>query len=194
MNAGILGLQGCCAPHARKFAELDVDSKRVLYAADLAELDGLVMPGGESSTMLKAATPGLWEAICEFAITKPVWGVCAGCILMARHVENPPQTSLGLINIDVRRNAYGAQNESFIDTVELNLAEIVDIDAMFIRAPQIINVDSDVQVLGTHAGTAIMAESQRHMVTTFHPELHSSTAVHEYFVDKMQRQATAQFL
>lgn len=187
MKIGILGLQGCCVPHQRKFAALGVDCCRVVFPEDITGIDGLVMPGGESSTMLKAAPPGLWSTVSDFAETRPIWGVCAGCILLARHVDNPSQESLGLMSIDVRRNAYGTQNDSFIDDLELNLTEVVHIEAIFIRAPQILQVDDDVKVLGKHGGHPVMVESRHHLATTFHPELHESMAVHEYFIEKVMR-------
>ena len=110
MRIGILGLQGCCQPHERHFAGLGIDTTRVLTVADLTDLDGLVIPGGESSTMLKCAASGLWPALAGFADSRGIWGVCAGCILIAADVANPAQDSLNALDIGVERNAYGSQN------------------------------------------------------------------------------------
>jgi len=181
MTIGILGLQGCTVPHHQKFAALGVPTKRVLYPHDFADVDGLVLPGGESTTMLKTATDGLWDALREFAASKPVWGICAGCILMATQVEHPAQTSLGLIDITVSRNAYGSQIDSFCTQLPLQLAEPATLPCIFIRAPRILRVGEGLKVLASHRDDPVMVRSDRHLVTTFHPELTDHSRIHQYF-------------
>lgn len=187
MRIGILGLQGCYLPHEQKLRQLDVDVQRVVAADDLAGLSGLIIPGGESTTMLRTATPGLWEAIRQFSSTHSVWGVCAGSIVIAARVLNPEQTSLGLIDMTVVRNAYGAQNESFITSLDVALPGyegVTACDGIFIRSPRICDVGDSVTTLIDYQGTPVMVESERHLATVFHPELTSDTTIHSYFVDK----------
>lgn len=184
MTVGILGLQGCCAPHERAFVALGIATRRVLYATDLAGVQGLVLPGGESTTMLKTAPPGLWDEIKTFAATRPVWGVCAGCILLARGVSHPPQASMGLLDVDVVRNAYGAQNESFVARLAVALTPPGEYDCVFIRAPQISRVGQGVQVLARHRDEPVMVSDGRHLATTFHPELTPAGAFHQFFATR----------
>ena len=186
MNIGILGLQGCTVPHLKKLKAIGVDGRRILYADDLDDVDGLILPGGESSTMLKAETSGLWEAIHTFSRKKPVWGICAGSILMATKVTNPEQDSLKIMDIDIVRNAYGAQNESFICTLDLKLDKPQQIEGFFIRAPQISRVGNDVRIRAEHNGNAVLVESDQHIISTFHPELTDSILLHEYFSEKVK--------
>ena len=187
MTIGVLGLQGCCRPHEQMFAALGVPTLRVLYARQLAEVHGLVIPGGESTTMLLLARKeGMWEALQEFGRTRPVWGVCAGCILMAHQVTHPAQLSLDLLDIDVMRNAYGAQNESFVASLPIAFAgDPVELPAIFIRAPRIDRVGAGRIVRARHGQEPVFVDSDRHMVTTFHPELTESTAVHQHFLGKV---------
>lgn len=184
---GILGLQGCYEPHRQKFVELGVETKRVVYPADLDGIDGLVMPGGESTTMLKTATPGLWDAISGFGAARPIWGICAGSILLAKRVEEPAQASLGLMDLDVVRNAYGAQNESFITRLRVELTTPGEYECIFIRAPRISRVGDGLTVRARHGDEPVMVEDKRHIVTSFHPELTDCTAFHEYFLEKTRQ-------
>ena len=136
MKIGILGLQGCFRPHIEKLQKLAIDTSLVLSVDDFKDVDGLIVPGGESSTMLKLCPDDLWQAMTQSPI--PVWGVCAGSILLAEKTINPEQKSLGLIDMDITRNAYGAQNESFVDEVTVFIEdEPQAIKGVFIRAPKI---------------------------------------------------------
>ncbi len=183
---GILGLQGCCVPHERKFAALGVATRRILYPADLEAVQGLVMPGGESTTMLKTATPGLWDAVRAFAARRPVWGICAGCILLATGVSHPTQFSLALMDLDVVRNGYGAQNESFITKLTVRLGTAPgEHECVFIRAPVISRVGVGLEVLAEQGGNPVMVASPRHLATTFHPELAAGDAFHRFFVARV---------
>ncbi len=187
MTIGILGLQGCCVPHEQKFAELGVPTRRILYPQDLDSVQALVLPGGESTTMLKVQTGGLWQKLLAFGQRSPMWGVCAGCILLAKKVTQPHQDSLGFMDIDVIRNGYGAQNESFITTLSVSLEEEQETECIFIRAPVIDRVGEGPDILARHGDTPVVVEDGIHLVTTFHPELSSSTALHEYFAKKVIR-------
>ncbi|MEO5667432.1 MAG: pyridoxal 5'-phosphate synthase glutaminase subunit PdxT [Bdellovibrionota bacterium] len=184
-RVGILALQGAVEPHKAHLEALSCEPVEIRTRADLEKADfgGLILPGGESSTMLRLLNIfGMKEALVAYAKTHPVWGVCAGSILMAHHVENPEQESLDLIDLDVRRNAYGRQLDSF--TTELAGMR----EAAFIRAPQFKRVGSDVRVVASHNGEPVWIDSGRHMATSFHPELawEKPSPVHVAFVAKIK--------
>lgn len=185
MRIGILALQGAVEPHRLKLAALGCDTLPVRLPSDLAPCAGLIMPGGESTTMLKLIRDyGLRPALLDFGRRQPVWGVCAGSILMAEHVENPPQESLAMLPITVRRNAYGRQNESFITRLTLHLPGQApsEQEAVFIRAPQIVAAEPGVAVLAEHGGHPVAVQYGRHLASTFHPELSPPDRFHRHFV------------
>jgi 5'-phosphate synthase pdxT subunit len=177
---GILALQGCVEPHAEHLRRLGVEARLVRQRKHLGGIQGIILPGGESTTMLKLAHQfGLWEELRELGGKIPFWGVCAGAILMAKQVENPRQESLGTIDLHVRRNAYGRQVDSFQQEIELGGAVET---AVFIRAPKFVSWGKGVAVAGRVSGEAVFLESGRHMVTAFHPELSESPWCHERFL------------
>lgn len=180
---GILALQGAYAVHAEHLGKLGHEARFVYKPRDLDGIQGLILPGGESTTMLKLAQElQLWEPLKGLAERIPFWGICAGSILMAREVENPRQPSLGVMDLKVRRNAYGRQVDSFQGTVDV---EGKPEPAVFIRAPKFLDWGSGVRVLGKVAGEAAYLDDGRHMVTAFHPELTSSSWCHERFLAKL---------
>lgn len=180
---GILGLQGCFAPHAKKLHALGCQPVRIVYPQDLEQCRGLIMPGGESTTMLKTMTEGLWDALLEFGKQRPIWGICAGSILLANEVSHPVQQSLGLMDMAVVRNAYGAQNESFIAdlTVTFDKTGAAE-EAVFIRAPVIRRVGPGCEVMAWYDGNPVVVRDGLHLATTFHPELTDSLRFHRYFL------------
>lgn len=187
-TVGILALQGDFEAHRRAVERVGGHAIEVRTAAELAQCDGLIIPGGESTTMLKLLDQeALTEPIRKFAEHKPVYGSCAGAILLARDVANPPQPALELLDITVERNAYGRQIDSRI--VRLPVSEAVDgggeMEAVFIRAPIIRRVGSGVTVLASYDGDPVWVEEGRHVVTTFHPELSADTRVHKRFLGKL---------
>ena len=179
---GILALQGAYAAHSEHLRKLGAEPRFVYKPADLDGLDGLILPGGESTTMLKlAAELGLWEPLREAAKRIPFWGICAGSILMAREVENPAQPCLGVMDLKVRRNAYGRQVDSFQGAVNVGGVEQ---PAVFIRAPKFVSWGPGVRIAGTVNGEPSFLEGEHHMVTAFHPELTTSSWCHERFLAK----------
>jgi 5'-phosphate synthase pdxT subunit len=183
---GVLALQGDFHAHIKALKEAGANAVEVRTAADLEQIDGLVIPGGESTTMLKLLeVENLFGDLALFGKKKPVFGTCAGAILLAAEVENPAQDSLGLMDFAVQRNGYGRQIDSRIAQIEVNGKEI---EAVFIRAPIIRRVGSAASVLSSYAGTPVLVEQGQHLVATFHPELTSDCSVHRYFVDKVARQ------
>lgn len=187
-RVGVLALQGDFDAHRKALERAGAEATEVRTAAELNDVDGLVIPGGESSTMLNLLNgTGLLEPLREFGQGKPIFGTCAGAILLAAEVSNPVQESLGLMDITVERNAYGRQLDSRIvrlspDDGRLN----EELEAVFIRAPIIRRVGDAVRVLARYNGDPVLIEGGRHLVATFHPELTNDTAVHRLFVEKLK--------
>ena len=185
---GILALQGDFGAHREAFSRIDVTTRLVRKPSDLGGLSGLVLPGGESSTFLKLLeSERLWEPVAKYAKAHPVFGTCAGAILMADKVENPSQPCFGLIRMTMRRNAYGRQLSSSIrhaeTAKELNVGRKPGppLEAVLIRAPIITEVAPEVQVLATMDGQPVVVRQGNYLATTFHPELTTDTRIHRYF-------------
>lgn len=189
MRVGVLALQGDFEAHAaalrRACASSDVVEVR--QAAHLEGLAGLVIPGGESTTMLKLMEYyGLFEPLREFGSRKPVFGTCAGAILLASEVLNPAQASLGLIDLTVERNAYGRQLDSRVVSIGGHeLGGEPELEAVFIRAPIIRHVGEGCRVLAQYRGDPVLVDAGSHLVATFHPELSSDPRVHSLFLSKV---------
>jgi pyridoxal 5'-phosphate synthase pdxT subunit len=191
MKIGVLALQGDFARHAAALARQSVEAVEIRKPEQLEGVDGLIIPGGESTTLLKLMDAwGFVPALEKFhAGGKPIFGTCAGLILTAREVTNPAQFSLGFIDVGVERNAYGRQRESFATPGTATLdGKSVPLEMVFIRAPRIRRVGESVQTLASHGGEAVMARQGTVLVATFHPELTDDPTVHAYFV-RMVRQA-----
>jgi 5'-phosphate synthase pdxT subunit len=193
MKIGVLALQGDFGLHARALARCGVQAVEVRKPEALEEIDGLVIPGGESTTLLKLM--GAWNfvpALEKFhAAGRPIFGTCAGCILLAREVDNPRQPSLGFIDLAVERNAYGRQRESFEARGPALLGPAPrPIEMVFIRAPRIRRIGPGVEVLARHEADPVLVRQGSVLAGTFHPELTDDTAVHEYFC-RMVREAGA---
>jgi 5'-phosphate synthase pdxT subunit len=186
---GILALQGDFALHARMLDRIGRPWKLVKHTRELEEVSALIIPGGESTTMLKFfAANGIAPAIKEFAARgNPIFGTCAGAILLAQNVLNPPQERLGLMDITVERNAYGRQVDSSIQ--KGNCQEISDhpVEMVFIRAPIIRRVGDGVRVLGRCGELAVLVEQGNLLAATFHPELTEDETIHRYFLSKLDR-------
>jgi 5'-phosphate synthase pdxT subunit len=180
---GVLAIQGDYAAHAEALAEAGAIPVEVRKAGELADLDGLVLPGGESTTLLRFLEKHrFFELLQEFCRTKPVFGTCAGVILLAREVLNPPQHSLGVLDATIERNAYGRQIDSAIVTAETALAG-GPLEMVFIRAPRIIKTGAGVEVLARRDGFPTLAREGRVLAATFHPELSRDRRVHRLFVE-----------
>jgi 5'-phosphate synthase pdxT subunit len=190
---GVLAIQGDFAAHARALARVGVRAVEVRRAVDLENIDGLIIPGGESTTMLKLIAEGdLSRSITAFAREgKPVFGTCAGTILLAREVHNPRQASLGLIDIDVERNAYGRQVDSFIAEAETTI-EGGPLEAVFIRAPKIRRVGTSIDVLARIDREPVFVRQGNVLAATFHPELTEDQRVHRLFAEIVARSGDEQ--
>ena len=197
MLLGVLALQGDFEAHQRAFEEVGALTRQVRTAADLAAVDALVMPGGESTTMLKLLrAESLLAPLRAFALAKPVFATCAGAILLAKHVTHPEQESLGVVDIDVERNAYGRQVHSSITRIPFAGAAQDNggdgtIEAVFIRAPVIRRAGPGVTVLARLGNDPVLVSDGRHMIATFHPELSADRSIHRRFLAGVQREVEA---
>ena len=180
MNIGVLALQGDFDAHRARLEALGAQVTLVRDPVQLDGLDGLVIPGGESGTFLKLLGQEGLGLLRQFVATKPVFGTCAGCILLATEVENPPQPGLGALDIGVRRNAYGRQLESSIRQGTFQQAPL---EMVFIRAPKIVRVGPGVEVLGREGDDPVLVRNGKTLAATFHPEMSADSAVHKYFLD-----------
>jgi 5'-phosphate synthase pdxT subunit len=183
---GVLAIQGDYAAHAEALSECGAIPVEVRKREELAGLDGLILPGGESTTILKFLERGrLFDDLKHFCSTRPVFGTCAGAILLAREVRNPAQRSLGVLDAVVERNAYGRQIDSSILFFDTKLRG-EKLEMVFIRAPRIVETGPDVEVLAERDGMATLVRQGKLMAATFHPELTSDRRVHQAFVDLVQ--------
>ncbi len=185
MKIGVLALQGDFDAHRSRLEELGATVVLVKKPEQLDEIDGLVIPGGESGTFLKLLGEQGFEKLKQFVRLKPTFGTCAGAILLATDVENPKQAGLGAIDISIRRNAYGRQLDSSIREGRLLSDEFVNspLEMVFIRAPKIERVGPDVRVLATEGSDPVAVRQGRVMAATFHPELSDDTRIHQAFLD-----------
>ena len=183
MKIGVLALQGDFDAHRRRLEELGAEVVLVKKPEQLDDIDGLVIPGGESSTFLKLLGEAGFEKLKQFVHAKPTFGTCAGAILLASEVENPKQSGLGAIDIGIRRNAYGRQLDSSIR--EGKLADS-PIEMVFIRAPKIERVGKEVEVVATEGNDPVVVRQGKVMAATFHPELSDDPRVHRVFLDLIQ--------
>lgn len=188
MKLGILALQGDYEAHARALAALHVEYSYITYPEQLNSIQGLIIPGGESTVLLNLLEQNnFFEELSRFTANRRIiFGTCAGTILLARKVTNPSQFSLNFIDINIERNAYGRQLSSHIGQGQYLLGneEESKIDMFFIRAPKITQIGPNVEVFATYQGEPVGVSNDCCMVTTFHPELSKSLLIHQLFILK----------
>lgn len=184
-KVGVLALQGDFEEHAHRLRELGAEPVQVRLPDQLTDLDGLIIPGGESTTIGKLATSyGLIEPLRDFARAKPTWGTCAGMIFLAKDIGIDRQPILGVMDITVNRNAFGRQVDSFEVPLHIKPLGETPFRAVFIRAPIVTGVQPGVDVLATLDDGRIVAVQQGHLLATaFHPELTSDRRMHHYFLE-----------
>ncbi len=183
LTIGVLALQGAYEAHAQTLRMLGATPKLIRTPEDLEGVAGLIMPGGESTTMLKfLERNGFFEVLQNFVKTTPTFGTCAGAILLASHVEHPAQKSLGALDITVERNAYGRQIDSTILKAETALPG-GPLEMVFIRAPRITRVGPGVETLASREGFPVLVRSGHLLAATFHPELSDDLRIHKLFLD-----------
>jgi 5'-phosphate synthase pdxT subunit len=180
---GVLAIQGDYDAHAQALGEAGAEPVLIRKPEELATIDGLIIPGGESTTFLKfLERDGFLGILQGFVRMKPTFGTCAGCILLATEVTHPPQQSLGVLNASVERNAYGHQIDSAIQISDTNLPG-GPLEMVYIRAPRIVKTGDGVKILAERDGFPVLVEQGHIMAATFHPELSTDRRVHQRFVD-----------
>jgi 5'-phosphate synthase pdxT subunit len=180
---GVLALQGAYDAHARTLTALGATPRLIRRPDQLREIDGLIIPGGESTTFLKhLERDGFFDVLNAFVRETPTFGTCAGVILLATEVLNPPQASLAALDVTVERNAYGRQIDSTILHAPSSLPG-GDLEMVFIRAPRITRTGPAVETLATRDGSPVLIRQGHLLAATFHPELSADTRVHQLFLD-----------
>jgi pyridoxal 5'-phosphate synthase pdxT subunit len=180
---GVLAIQGDFDAHATALREAGAEPILVRKPEELATVEGLIIPGGESTTFLKfLERDGFLGALEEFVRTKPTFGTCAGCILLAKEVTHPTQQSLGVLDVTVERNAYGRQIDSVIEMASTAL-EGGPLELVYIRAPRIVKTGPGVEILAEREGFPVLVEQNHILAATFHPELSSDRRIHQRFVE-----------
>jgi 5'-phosphate synthase pdxT subunit len=187
MLIGVLALQGAFREHQQTLAALGVSSRRVKKPEDLDGLDGLIIPGGESTTMSKLL--GDYHLLTPLkdktAAGLPVFGTCAGLIIMAKDIYGSNQTRLGLLDILVARNAFGRQVESFEDKLIIPAVGEKPFPAVFIRAPYVMEAKPEVKILATYKEKIVFVQQGKCLAAAFHPELTSDYRLHQYFINQL---------
>ncbi len=184
---GVLALQGAYDAHSQSLRKLGATPRLVRLPDDLQGLDGLIMPGGESTTMLRFLEQrGFFETLKSFVHDTPTFGTCAGVILLAKDVTHPAQKSLGALDVTVERNAYGRQIDSTILQTESSLPG-GPLEMVFIRAPRIIHTGGNVKTLATRGGDPVLIREGHLLAATFHPELGHDIRVHQFFLDMVKQ-------
>jgi 5'-phosphate synthase pdxT subunit len=183
LKIGVLALQGDFDAHRRRLEQLGAEVVLVRNPEQLDDIDGLVIPGGESGTFLNLLGDRGFEKLKQFVQVKPSFGTCAGAILLATEVENPKQVGLGALDIGIRRNAYGRQIDSSIREGSFLGSPT---EMVFIRAPKIERVGPGVEVLATQGSDPVVVRQGRTMAATFHPELSDDTRVHQAFLEMVK--------
>ncbi|HEV8051395.1 MAG TPA: pyridoxal 5'-phosphate synthase glutaminase subunit PdxT [Parachlamydiaceae bacterium] len=182
---GVLALQGAFAKHAEALQSLGAQVVQVRKPADLEACDALVIPGGESTTMMKQMEfIDFFDAFRKFSTQKPVFGTCAGLILMSQKIIGDKMQPFQLLNVEVERNAFGRQSESFHTNIDLQIkpGHTRQIPAVFIRAPRIRHVGESVEILANFEGEPVLVRQGFHLGATFHPELTPDHTIHSYFL------------
>jgi 5'-phosphate synthase pdxT subunit len=189
MKIGVLALQGAFIEHEKKLLVLGAEAVEVRMPEDLEGLDGLIIPGGESTTIGKLAVEyGLVEPLRTFASDKPTWGTCAGMIFLAKDIGINRQPILGVMDITVNRNAFGRQVDSFEADLSISKLGNEPFHAIFIRAPMVTKVGKGVEVLATlDDGTMVATQSGHLLATAFHPELTDDLRLHQYFLNLVKK-------
>ncbi len=191
LRIGVLALQGAYDIHAAMLRQLGASPILIRKPSELHDLDGLIIPGGESTSFLKhLERDGFFDALSQFVQHTPTFGTCAGCILLATGVEHPPQRSFAALDITVERNAYGRQIDSAILTTPTTLPG-PPLEMVFIRAPRITRTGPTVETLAERNGFPVLVREGHLLAATFHPELSTDTRIHQLFLDLIHKQRSA---
>lgn len=184
LKIGVLALQGDFDAHRKRLEELGAEVVLVKKPEQFDEIAALIIPGGESTTFLKLLGDDGFQKLRDFVQVKPTFGTCAGAILLARDVLNPPQRGLGVLDVSIRRNAYGRQLDSHIITEPTELGGD-PLEMVFIRAPKFEDLGPRVEVLAREGNDPVLVRDKKVLAATFHPELSEDKRVHEYFLKQV---------
>jgi 5'-phosphate synthase pdxT subunit len=181
---GILALQGDFDKHSQMITSMGHRVVLVKTEENLSPCDGLILPGGESTTLVHLMKKhGLWDAVYGYGLNRPVFGTCAGLIVLASEVVTDYVETLGLLNVSVSRNAYGRQVDSFIDTIDLRIGDEKNtFEGIFIRAPKIVAFNGGVEALAWHKRDVVLVRNEHILAASFHPELTDDRRLHDYFI------------
>ncbi|MCF7801059.1 MAG: pyridoxal 5'-phosphate synthase glutaminase subunit PdxT [Candidatus Marinimicrobia bacterium] len=186
MTIGVLALQGGFQSHLTMLEQLGVDAIPVRYAQQLADCAGLILPGGESTTMTRLLeSEGLWAPVASFVKSHPVFGTCAGAILLSKDARDERVKPFGVLDMVAERNAYGRQVDSFSAPLDLCGIGAKEYTAVFIRAPQLTHTSESVDILATENGKPVLVRQGMALAATFHPELTADPAIHRYFIESV---------
>ena len=180
MKIGVLAIQGDFDAHRRRLEELGAEVVLVRKPEELDEVEGLVIPGGESGAFLRILGEEGMKKLADFVRVKPTFGTCAGAIMLAKEITNPAQVGLGALDVRIRRNAYGRQIDSSIREGKFGDAPV---EMVFIRAPKIEKLGAGVEVIATEGDDPVAVRQGKIMAATFHPELSQDTRIHQAFLD-----------
>jgi 5'-phosphate synthase pdxT subunit len=186
MKVGVLALQGDFSKHIQMLQSMGVEGIEVRTPRDLEECEGLIIPGGESTVIMRQIDfIHLREPLINFAKEKPIFGTCAGLIILSKQVEGVPYKTIPLLDIEIKRNAFGSQADSFHAFIELELQpnHPMTFPAYFIRAPRIVGQNKDVQILATLKGEPVLVRQKNTLGASFHPELTDNPLIHQYFIN-----------
>lgn len=188
INIGILGIQGAYVKHAEMIRSLGAETTVIRYKEQLQDIQGLIIPGGESTAFTKQLSFKIaLSDLVEFSRQHAVFGTCAGLIIMGEGIDDPRVQQMNILHTKVERNAYGSQIESFTQTITIHLDnEDVEFPGIFIRAPRIQSVGVNVRVLASLNGQPVIVEEGKHLAAAFHPELTQNDRIHRYFLQKVQ--------
>ncbi len=182
----MLALQGGFERHLQVLAALGIQGEAIRYADQLDACEGLILPGGESTTMTRLLlVENLWSSVYDFVREKPVFGTCAGAILLAQKVADPRVKPFGILAVEALRNAYGRQVNSFTTSLEIPSGQIHAFQAVFIRAPQLRILSAKVKILATENDRPVLVRQGKILAATFHPELTGNPAIHRYFIESV---------
>jgi 5'-phosphate synthase pdxT subunit len=187
IRIGVLGIQGAYTRHADALAGAGIETSVIKYREQLEHVDGLIIPGGESTTMTKMLGFRIdYNDLRSFGQRKPVFGTCAGLILIGSASDDPRIHPLELMDVRVDRNAYGSQKESFVENIFLDFDKTAPFPAIFIRAPRVISFHPDIRILSRAGSAPVLLESRLHLGASFHPELTADNRIHQYFIQKVK--------
>ena len=192
MKCGILALQGNFNQHKHMLDMLGVENIAIRYSSELSRCDALIIPGGESSAISKQLNDNnIRKSIIDFSVKRPIFGTCAGMIMLSSTKSNDKISPLNIMNFEIKRNAWGRQTHSFSAEIDLKPIYKRKFHGIFIRAPKVNKYDQSMQILGTYNNEPVLMTDGKHLVSTFHPEVGLDMRIHNYFINSVNERLSA---